>query len=101
MHGFFAGKHIGKLLTVAHQIAKLPDIWRWNKAGLDHDAHKQVTDLLGVLLVGFVAFLRLRVFGVCESDPTGFLKDVEHGNPVLAGRFHTNFFALVFCKPVS
>ena len=24
MHGFFAGKHIGKLLTVAHQIAKLP-----------------------------------------------------------------------------
>ena len=29
------------------------------------------------------------------------LKDIEYRDPILTGRFHTNFKTAVFCKPVS
>ena len=57
------------------------DVGRWYKAGLDHAAHIQVADSLGVLAVGFVALLRLCVFGVGQSDTAGLFKDIEYGNP--------------------
>lgn len=34
-----------------------------------------------------------------KGNKTGFLKDVEDRDPVLAGRFHADFCAVVFGKP--
>ena len=77
-----SGQHIGELHTVAHQVTELADVRRWDKAGLDHAAHIQVANPLGVLAVGFVALLRFRVFRVRQGDPTGLFKDIEYRNPV-------------------
>ena len=49
-----SGQHIGELHTAAHQVTELADVRRWDKAGLDHAAHIQVANPLGVLAVGFV-----------------------------------------------
>ena len=97
----FTGQHIGEFQAIPHQVAKLANIRRWNKAGLDHTAHIQVTDPLGILAVCFVAFLRFDVFGVCQSDPTGLFENIEYRNPILACRFHTDIGTGVFRKPFS
>lgn len=49
-------EHIGELDAIAHQVTQLADIRRWNKAWIDHTARLQVTDPLGILLVGLVPF---------------------------------------------
>lgn len=82
---FFAGKHIGQLGAVADQITELADFRRRDKAGFDHIAHKKVTDPSGILAVSLVTSLRLCVFKMSKSDETSFFKDVENGDPVLAG----------------
>ncbi len=98
---FFAGYHIGKLHTVTHQVTQLSDV-RWgNKAGLDHITHIQAADPLGIFSVCFVPFLRFCVFCVCQGDPTGLFKDIEHRYPELTGGFYTNIGTVVFGKPVS
>ena len=96
----FPGQYIGELHTVTHQVPKLVDVGRWYKAGLDHAAHIQVADSLGVLAVGFVALLRLCVFGVGQSDTTGLFKDIEYGNPAFLRGFHVDAQAIVFGKPI-
>lgn len=97
----FAGQHIGELCTVAHQVPELPDIRRWNKAGLDHTAHIQVANPFCVLTVSFVTLLRLRVFGMCQCDPAGLFEDVEYGNPVFSCGFHTDIRTGILGEPVS
>ncbi|VUX17001.1 Uncharacterised protein [Blautia obeum] len=96
-----SGQHIGELHTAAHQVTELADVRRWDKAGLDHAAHIQVANPLGVLAVGFVALLRFRVFRVRQGDPTGLFKDIEYRNPVFPCGFHADIRAGVFRKPVS
>ena len=76
------------------------DVRRWDKAGLDHAAHIQVANPLGVLAVGFVALLRFRVFRVRQGDPTGLFKDIEYGNPAFLRGFHADAQAIVFGKPI-
>ena len=78
-----------------------------------HIAHIQVTNPLGILMVGFVALLGFRVFWIGQSYPAGFLKDsisitlilresnIKHRYPKLTGGFHTNIVTVVFGKPVS
>ena len=53
-----------RLRNLERRVAELADVRRWDKAGLDHAAHIQVANPLGVLAVGFVALLRFRVFRV-------------------------------------
>ena len=36
-----------------------------------------------------------------QGNETGFFKDVEDGDSVLASRFHTDFGTVVFGKPCS
>lgn len=57
---------------------------------IDHIAHIQVTNPLGILTVGFIALLRFRVFWMGQSYPADFLKDIKHRYPKLTGGFHTN-----------
>ena len=52
-------------------------------------------------MVGFVALLGFRAFGIGQSYPAGFLKDIKHRYPKLTGGFHTNIVTVVFGKPVS
>ena len=81
---------------VADEIAQMANSWRRDKGRLDHVAHEQVTNPLGILTVSLVAFLGLGVFGVSQSHQTGFFEDVEDGNPELAGRFHADLLAVVY-----
>ena len=75
------------------------DIWRRDKGRLDHATHEQVTDPTDILTVGFVSFLWFGVLGMSKGHLTGSLKCIEHRDPVLAGRFHADFGAIVFLKP--
>ncbi len=79
----------------------MPDFGRRDKAGLYHITHKQVADPFGILAIRLVPFLRFRIFGVCKGNETGFFKDVEDGDPILAGRLHTDIGTGIFGKPVS
>ena len=79
----------------------MADGWRLDEGRFDHVAHEQVTNPLCVLPVSLVALLRLCVLGACQYNRTEFLEDVEDKNPVLAGRFHANFLAVILVKPES
>lgn len=57
----------------------MADGWWWDKGRLDHVAHEQVADPLGVLPVSLVALLRLGVLGMCQCYQTGLFEDVEDG----------------------
>ena len=97
-----ASDHVGEFGAVSYQIPELPDISRRDKRRFDHAAHIQIADPFGVLAVGLVSFLRFSVFRVGESNAeVMFLQDVENGDPVFAGRFHTDIRTVVFGKPVA
>ena len=98
---FLAGEHIGEFEAVTHQVTELAYFRRGDKTGFYHVAHEQVTDPFGILEVSFVSLLRFGIFGVCEGNKTGFFKDIEDGDPVLAGGFHTDFGTGVFGKPAG
>ena len=66
-----------------------------------YEKHKEAADPFGIFDICLIAFLRLCIFGMDKSDKAGSFKDIEYWNPVLAGRFHTNFRTGVFCKPCS
>ena len=97
---FLAGEHIGQLHAVAHEVAKLANVRGRNKAGFDHVAHEQVADPPGVLAVGLIALLGFGILGMSKGDGTGLFKNIEYGNPVLTGGFHTDFRTVVFGKPM-
>ena len=80
---------------------ELADVGRWNEAGFNHAAHVQVTNPLSVFTVSFIAFLRFRVLGMGQGDPTDLFEDIEHWNPVFLCGFHTDVRTGVFRKPVS
>ncbi len=75
----FPREYIGEFDAIAHQVAQLADIRRWDKAGLDHAAHIQVTDPLGVLSVGLVPFLGFDVLEVGQGDPIGLFRILNTG----------------------
>ena len=95
------GQHIRQLDAVTDKVAKMANCWRWDKGRLDHAAHEQVADPPGVFTIGFVSLLRFRVLGMSKRYLAGFLKHIEHRNPILAGGFHTDFLTLMFLKPGS
>lgn len=97
----FAGEHIGKLDAIANQIPKLPDFRRRDKTRFYHIAHEQIADPFGILAVGLVALLRLRIFGMGQSNKTGLFQDIKNRDPVLASGFHTDFSTGIFGKPGS
>ena len=94
--------HAGEFESVTYQIPQMTDVSRRNKRRFDHVTHEEVTDPFGILTVCLVSFLRFGVFGMGKGDKEpGLFQDVENSDPILAGRFHTNFKTMVFCKPVS
>lgn len=97
---FFAGNHVRELEAVTHQVTELPDFRRRDKVWLYHVAHEQVANPFGILAVRLVALLRLGIFGMGKDDMTSFFKDVEYGDPVLAGRFYADFRTVIFGKLV-
>ena len=94
-------EHVGELGAVTHQVAELTDFRGGDKTWSYHVAHEKVTDPFGILAVGLVPFLGLGILGMRKGNKTGFLKDVENRDPVLAGGFHTDLKTRVFGKPVS
>ena len=72
-----------------------------NKTGLDHVAHEQVANLLGIFLVSFISLLRFCVLGMGKSHPAALFQDVEHRNPILSGRFHADLRAFILGKPIG
>ena len=77
-------KHLSKLRNISlHR-----EIGNTQKS-IDHIAHIQVTNPLGILTVGFITLLRFRVFWMGQSYPADFLKDIKHRYPKLTGGFHT------------
>jgi hypothetical protein len=94
-----AGDHIGQFGAVSNEFAKLTDIRRWDKTALYHSAHEEITDPHGIFAIGLVAFLRLGVFGMSESNVAGCFEDVEDRDPILTGRFHADFSAIILGKP--
>ena len=62
-----------------------------------------ITDNTGstIVMVGFVTLLWFRVLRMCQRDPAGILKNVEHGYPVLSCGLHADICTRVLCKPVS
>ena len=97
-----ASNHTGELEPVAYQIPQMADVSRRNKGRFDHVTHEEVTDPFGILTVCLVSFLRFGVFGMGKGDKEPcFFQDIENRDPILTGRFHTNFKTAVFCKPVS
>lgn len=60
----------------------MTDIRRRNKAWFNRVTHKQVANPFSVFTVGFVAFLRFRIFGMSKSNPAGFLKNIKDRDPV-------------------
>lgn len=97
----FSGEHIRQLDTITNKVTEMTNVSWWDKTSLDHPTHKEVTDPSGILAVGLVAFLRFCVFGMGKGNITGFLKDVEDGDPILTGRFHADEFTLILLKPFS
>ena len=77
----------------------MTDIRGRNKARLDHVAHEQVADPLGILTIRLVALLGFRVLGVSQCNEAGLFEDVEDRDPILAGGFHADFRAVVLGKP--
>mgnify|MGYP001518836788 FL=1 len=68
---------------------------------LPHTTHIQVADPFGIFTVGFVTLLWFRVLRMCQRDPAGLLKNVEHGYPVLPCGFHTDVRTGVLREPSS
>ena len=95
----FTGDHVGELGTVANQIPKLTNDRRRDKAGLDHTAHEQVANPTSVLAIRLVALHGLGILWMGECNLAGFFEDVEHGNPVFPGGFHTDLCAVILLQP--
>ena len=52
----------------------------------------EIADPLGILLVRFLPFDGLGVFGVGKTyGKAAFFQNVEYRNPIFTGRFHTDF----------
>ena len=79
----------------------MTDIWGRDKAGLDHVAHEQVANPLGVFPVSLVSLLRLGVLGMGKGYPAALFKDIEYWDPILSGRFHADLRASILGKPIS
>lgn len=94
---FLAGSEVGELPTIAHQIPKLANICRRDKAPGNKVVLENVSDPFCVSLVGFLSTNRFYVFGVGKDDVAGGLQNVVSGNLIFACGFHTHIFAVVFC----
>ena len=97
---FLAAFHGNQLIAVASKLSQNTDIQVWDEAAFYKANAKQITDPLGIFRIIFVSLYSLYPFGVGNHDPnTTFFKDVEYGNPVLSGGFHTDIQTVVFQKP--
>ena len=96
---FLPGGEIGQLPMVAHQIPKLPDVCRRDKAAGHQIVFENIGDPLGILLVSFLSPYRLDVLRVGQHDTTGGFQDVVNGYPILPGRFHAHILTVVLCQP--
>jgi len=72
---------------------------RWDKRGLDHFTHEQITDPFRVLTVGLISLLWFGVLGVSKYDIACLFENVEYRDPVLASRFHAYIRTFVRGKP--
>lgn len=96
----FTSLHVRELPQITDEVTQMADSWWRNEARLDHVAHEQVANPLGVLAVGLVPLLRLGVLRMGERDSVVGFEDVEHWNPILTGRFHANFVTGVQRQPI-
>ena len=60
---------------------------------------ENVGNPFGVLNVGFLTANGFDVFRVSKDDTARRFENVENGNPILAGRLHTNVMAVVVRQP--
>ena len=77
---FFTGQNICQIEPIAHQVAKVTNVRRWNKTWPDHITHEQIANKLCVFTVCIVAPSRLSVLRVSERNKADSLKDVEYWN---------------------
>ena len=73
----------------------------WNKGRFDHFTHEQVANPFRILSVGLISFLSFCIFGMSKNHRIICLfQNIKYRDPILAGRFHTNFSTVIFSKPV-
>ena len=75
--------NIGEFPAVAHQVPKLADIRRRDKAPGNEVVLEDIRNPLGVFLVGFLSPNSLDVLRVGKHDIAGWLQNVVNGNPIL------------------
>jgi hypothetical protein len=92
----FAGNQFGAVPRILPQGA---DVLAGDKAAGNKPDSEQVPDPPGVFGVVLVPLDGFDPFGVCDGDADGILQKVEHGNPILPGRFHTDIPATVLQQP--
>jgi hypothetical protein len=95
----FAGFVGHKFKTIPRKFPKDTYILFGNKTAGNHSETKHVANPLGILVVVLAALNGFDPFGIRNGYVNGIFKQVEHGNPILPGRFHTNVPAVVFQKP--
>ena len=62
---------------------------------------EKVGDPHGIFVIGLLPFDSPDVFRVGDNDVETAFKDIENGNPVFAGGFHTDLGASVFEEPFA
>ena len=97
---FFAGNKIDKFEAIAHKVTKLADVSRRHKTTCDQIVLKDIGDPFCVFFIGFLTSDSFNVFRVSKDDAAVIFKDVVDRDPVFAGGFHTNVFAVVSKKPL-
>lgn len=84
---FFAGFAGNQLETIPHELPQDADVFAGDETAGNKPDSEQVADPLGTFRVVLVSFDGLDLLGVCYGDVDGILQKVEHGNPILPGRF--------------
>jgi len=95
----FTDLEVGEFPAVAHQITKLPNICRRDKAAGNKVVLEDIRNPFGILLVGFLALDGFDILRVSKNDIAGVFQNVVDRNPILACGFHTDILAVVLSKP--
>lgn len=90
-----------KLLAVAEKLPELADFLHRNVTGRNDVELEEVSDPHGVLVVGLLSLDSLDVFRVGDNDMEMTFQDIENGNTVFTGGFHTDLRAVMTKEPVT
>lgn len=98
----FAAFHTGQLVTVSGQFTENAGILVGDKTALYDTDTEKFTDPFGVFGIILFAFYGTYPFGIGDNNTQPSLfQNVEHRNPILSGRFHTDIETAVGVQPVG